>query len=131
MALLLLLSSWLHVQTVQRALMPAPQEALCARRVQLVSIQLLLVLQAMVHVRLVLQAHMGLALAFLPQAIAQAVVQAFSRQRWVLFRWLHVHSVGQEHTLLKGWTTAVVPQALQHVLVLSPPSSAHMHVPMC
>ena len=116
MAQLLVLSPWLHVQTVQLALMLPQQEALCARCVQLVSIQLLLVLRRWLTAAAVLLAHMGLALAFLPLANAPTVVQAFSRQRWVLFQWLPAHSVGQEHTLLKGWNTAVVPQALQLVI---------------
>ena len=55
----------------------------------------------------VLLAHMGLALAFLQQAIAQAVVQAFFQVLWVLSLWAPVHSVGQAHTQPKGWITAV------------------------
>ena len=116
MAQLLVLSPWLHVQTVQLALMLPQQEALCARCVQLVCILLLLVLQQWLTAVAVLLAHMGLALAFLPQAIAQPVALAIFRVHWVLFQWLPAHSVGQEHTLLKGWNTAVVPQALQHVI---------------
>ena len=74
MALLLVLSPWLHAQTVQQALTPAPREALSARCVQLVSILLLLLLRlAAAAVQLV---PMALALAFLPQAIALPVVLA-------------------------------------------------------
>ena len=116
MAQLLLLSPWLHVQTVQRALMLPQQEALCARCVQLVCILLLLLLWQWQTAAAVQQVPMALALAFLQRAIAQAVALAIFRVHWVLFQWLPAHSVGQEHTLPKGWNTAVVPQALQHVI---------------
>ena len=87
------LLAWLHVQTVLRALMAAPQEALCARCVQLVSILPPLEPQPWLTAAAALRVRMGLALAFLPQAIAQPVVQAFSRQHWVLSRWAPAHSV--------------------------------------
>ena len=58
---------------------------------------------------------MALALAFLPQAIAQAVALALSQVHWVLSPWARVHSVGQDPTLPCAWITAVAPLALQRV----------------
>ena len=91
------------------------------RHVQLVCIPLPLLQRQLARAHSVQQVPMALVLAFLQQAIAQTVALAIFRVHWVQQQQLPAHSVAQEHTLPKGWNTAVVPQALQHVMPGRPP----------